>query len=149
MSKRSRRILTIALVIGASLVIGAGLLTWLHRQPACQLQLSSTCYRLEYARTPAELERGLGGRGSMPDNHGMLFIIPKASIACFWMKDMRYNLDIIWLDNSKRIAKIEPNLSVDSYPQSYCSANPTAYVLELNAGQTVAKHLQVGQQLNF
>lgn len=149
MSKRSRQILTASFAIGVLLIIAAGLLSWRHQHPACQLQLSDTCYHLEYSRTPAELERGLGGRDSMPNNHGMLFIIPKASIACFWMKDMHYNLDMVWLDSSRRITKIEPNLSPDSYPQSYCSAKPTAYVLELNAGQVAARHMQVGQQLSF
>lgn len=112
------------------------------------LRIADHTYTLEFASTAAQQQRGLGGRPSMPTDHGMLFPYDAPGRHCFWMKDMQFALDIIWLDGDKRVVKIERDLSPSSYPTSYC-ANNTRYVIELNAGQAEATNLQAGQRLEF
>ncbi len=129
------------------LLVG-GWLVW-RTQDSCSLQLKQTCLSLEYATTPAQLKQGLSERPSMPDNQGMMFILDKTNSGCFWMKGMRFNLDIIWLDTAKRVVELQKNLSPASYPQSYCPASAATYVLEAKAGLIDANQIQLGQQLNF
>jgi hypothetical protein len=91
--------------------------------------------------------KGLSGRSGLAAGTGMLFSYEDSSEHCMWMKDMKFNIDIVWFDDSQRITSIVPDLPPDTYPQSYCARGKT--VLELPAG-TAAKHgLRVGQIIKF
>jgi uncharacterized membrane protein (UPF0127 family) len=107
------------------------------------VRLGNTTYHLETVTTEAAKQKGLGGRNSMAANSGMLFPYTAAGQQCFWMKDMRFSLDILWLDSAHKIVKIEPNLAPKTYPQTYCAV--AQYVIELNAGQAARAGLHVGQ----
>ncbi len=50
----------------------------------------------------ADLRQGLSGRDSLPTDYGMLFVFPKSDIYEFWMKDMKFPLDIIWINTKSR-----------------------------------------------
>lgn len=112
---------------------------------------SSDCEALLYvADTPQERSKGLSGRESLPDDRGMVFIFDAPDEQCFWMKDTLIPLDMIWLDDSKTITKIEPNVQPSSYPDSFCSDKPEdKYVIELNAGKATELLLAVGRQISF
>lgn len=101
---------------------------------------------LEKATTPAEWEQGLSDRKSMPSQNGMLFIFDRSSQQCMWMKDMKFSLDIVWLNDKKKIIRIARDLSPNTYPTSYC-AEDTRYVIEVNRG--VAAKWKLGQTLDF
>jgi uncharacterized protein len=104
-------------------------------------------YKLSKAVTPEQQERGLSGTSAMAKTVGLLFIFKDYKEQCFWMKDMKYNLDIIWTDAQKRITRIEKNLSPNTYPSSYCAKGQ--YVIELNAGEADKSGMQKGQTLSF
>ena len=101
------------------------------------------------AQTAQQLETGLGGRASLPLNEGMLFVFNTPAIQCFWMKDMHFPLDIIWLDASKYVVYILPDVSPDTYPQSFCPPSLAQYVIELNSGQVKALGIINGNRLEF
>lgn len=102
------------------------------------------------ADTPAKQALGLGQRDNMMPRAGMVFPYAKPTTdLCFWMKDMRFSIDIIWLDAHKQITLIEPSLSPATYPQSYCPSKPSQYVVELNAGVAHNLGLRQGQKLDF
>lgn len=114
----------------------------------CALTLGSDCLNIERAATHQKRQQGLSGREAMPENSGMLFVFDEASQQCIWMKDMKFDLDIIWLDESKTINKIEKSVSPATFPRSFCAEN-TKYVLELNSGSINAYGLNVGTTLKF
>lgn len=147
-SALKRPILTAVLVGFVVAAILCGLWYW-RQQASCTLSLPQGCVGLETAITPQQQSLGLGKRAALATNKGMIFIYNKPQRTCFWMKDTQFNLDIIWLNQSKTITKIEPNLAPSSYPKTYCSANDTKYVIELNAGSVERNNLAVGQKLNF
>lgn len=109
---------------------------------ATMLTISGKQYQLEVAATDHEKSQGLGGRIGMARNHGMLFQYANQGVRCFWMKDMHFPLDIIWLNAQNQVIKIESNVSPDTYPHPFC-ASPVQNVIELNAGE--ARSLHVGQ----
>lgn len=111
--------------------------------------INGKTYQLEEAKTPEQQAKGLGGRASMPQNHGMLFIFSQPAVQCFWMKGMEFNLDIIWLSSSKQVLDITSNLSPSTYPKTVCPDVQAMYVVELNAGQAQQSGMTVGETAQF
>ena len=99
--------------------------------------------------TPESRRIGLGGKESLPENTAMLFVFDKPAQHEFWMKDMKFSIDIIWLDEKKKIVHIEQNLSPDTYPTTFIPPQKSLYALEVNAGFTQRNSLKVGEILNF
>jgi uncharacterized membrane protein (UPF0127 family) len=79
----------------------------------------------------------------------MLFVFTTPGNYGFWMKNMRYNLDIIWLNNNKKVSYIAQNLSPKSYPSIYFPNLPSKYVIELNAGTVKRLNITPGEQIKF
>lgn len=120
---------------------------FMARQP--KLQIGSGIIKLKVANSLNEQRQGLSGRESLADNSGMLFVYNDSERRCFWMKNMRFPIDIVWLDADKRIVHIYENLSPNTYPESFCSDELARYVIELNSGMVKKLDLSIGQQLTF
>ncbi len=101
------------------------------------------------ASTGALRAKGLSDTPTLPEDQGMLFVFEKQDIHSFWMKDMRYPLDIIWIDENNQIVDISENISPDSYPTTYASSLPIRYVLEVNAGFSDLHQIKKGMTVNF
>ncbi|HUC90251.1 MAG TPA: DUF192 domain-containing protein [Patescibacteria group bacterium] len=114
-----------------------------------QMKAGHTQYELELASNEAARQKGLGSRLSMPSNSGMLFSYGDSATRCFWMKDMRFSLDIIWFNSQKVVEQIEPKVAPETYPHTFCSTKPSQFVIELNAGQAASNKMYVGQRLSF
>ena len=96
----------------------------------------------ELAVTDEERRRGLMFREKINWDQGMLLVFRREGTYSIWMKNMRFPIDILWLDSEKRIVHLETNVppcTKDPCP-SYSSSNPALFVLELKAG-SVDKHL--------
>ena len=96
--------------------------------------LGGTSLRLLVATTTAAMEKGLGRRDSLPADEGMLFVFPKPDRYGFWMKDMRFPIDIIWLDAQGHVITVAGSVATSSYPGVFYPSAPATYVLETNAG---------------
>jgi len=127
---------------------GRPVVTTLDTSPGTHLlTVRSEHYGVLFAVTPEQRAQGLGGRRSLPTGQGMLFLYGRQQNLCFWMKDMHIAIDMLWLNQEKRITHIEPSVSPATYPGSFC--NRGAFVLELSAGQAAAQHLKIGDQASF
>ena len=91
---------------------------------------------MEIANTDAERTQGLSGRASLPAGTGLLFVFESPGKYGFWMKDMNFPIDIVWLGDGMLPVGIEKNVSPDSYPQVFYPPVPVRYVLEVNAGES-------------
>lgn len=92
---------------------------------------------VEIADTPAELTQGYSNHPPISDQEGMLFILPNAAKYNFWMKDMLFDLDFIYIRN-KRIVELVENVPA---PANYQGKNYIVYpkqafrqVLEVKSG---------------
>lgn len=108
--------------------------------------LGSWTLNVEIADTPEKQEKGLSGRDSLDENAGMLFVF-QDNAPGFWMKDMKFPLDFIWINAGGEIVEILPNIDPSTYPQVYEPLEPVKYVLEVNAGAAEANGLAVGDTL--
>lgn len=84
--------------------------------------------------TPEAREVGLGGRTGLAPNEGMLFAFPHEDIYGFWMKNMRFSIDILWLGRNGEIVYMAENVAPETYPTTFTPSAPALYVLELPAG---------------
>ncbi len=90
--------------------------------------------QVEVASTKASREQGLSGRESMGDDEGLLFVFETPGKYGFWMKDMKFPLDLIWISENGTVVDIERNLTPDSYPKTFINEVDAMYVLEINGG---------------
>src|SRR5215217_5907171 len=88
---------------------------------------------VEIAENQAERSKGLMYRPYIPDSVGMLFIFDEAAPQGFWMKNTSIPLDIIYVDENKKIVSIAKNTKPYS-EESIPSLGNAQYVVEVNAG---------------
>lgn len=108
-----------------------------------------TCLTLEKVSSRSDLILGLSGRDSLPEDRGMLFDYGQPGSYCMWMKDMNFNIDIMWLDRTGEILEIRENIAPETYPDAYCGPENSVYVIEVNEGIVRSAGLRVGQRLRI
>ena len=105
---------------------------------------------VELAQTVAERSRGLSGRASLKPNTGMLFVFDEPTMPNFWMKDMRFPLDLIWIAD-QTVVGITRNvpLPTSTVLLHYTPDQPVSHVLEVNAGWTTSHGVKTGDLVEF
>lgn len=103
----------------------------------------------ELAESSEERKIGLSYRNSIGIDEGMLFVFKNDGFHSFWMKDMNFPLDIIWLDKEQTVIHIEQAVSPDSFPQSFSPQTPARYVLEVKANAVETLGIEIGTQLDI
>lgn len=111
------------------------------------VSLNGSKYRVELALSESQQQRGLGGRDSLPANTGMLFVFQDPSVQCFWMKDMLFPIDMLWLDEDGKVLYMAERVSPDTYPETFCGEGQTKYVLELPAGTAAERSIGLGDRI--
>lgn len=112
------------------------------------LNIGQTSISVEIADTPSLRTKGLSGRNELAQNTGMLFTFPQKSFQTFWMKDMRFPLDFIWIADQKIIQldkAVPPPDQTSGQPQIIKSYLPVDQVLEVNQGFIDENSIKVGQ----
>jgi uncharacterized membrane protein (UPF0127 family) len=111
------------------------------------MTVSGVAITAEIADTPALRERGLMGRDSLPENHGMLFVYADEQIRSFWMRNTPIPLDIAFIDGNGSIVNV-----ATMYPNSddsTLSESPAMYALEMTAGWFEKNEIGVGARVQF
>jgi uncharacterized membrane protein (UPF0127 family) len=105
---------------------------------------------LELAITPAEQRLGLGRRDALPWDHGMLFLYTQPAFHRFWMKDMRFDIDIVWIrgDRIVDISHRVPHVPGGNGP-TVAPAELADKVLEVNAGYASAHGWRPGHRVEL
>ncbi len=97
--------------------------------------------------------RGLSGRDPLKPGTGMLFIFDDLSFQSMWMPEMRFPLDIIWLDENLSVVHITegcppcPDVRPENCP-SYESKYRVKYAIEVVAGQAAIYGFTQGIKLS-
>jgi len=105
-------------------------------------------FQVEIADTSAKREMGLQYRRELADDKGMIFLFPAESIQSFWMKNTPIPLDMIFINQERKIAGIvEQTLPFSLDPRSVSS--PSQYVLEINGGLSKKYGLKAGDAVRF
>jgi uncharacterized membrane protein (UPF0127 family) len=107
-------------------------------------------FTVEVVETNEEKARGLSNRESINSDAGMLFVFEKPSVEnCFWMKDMRFSIDMVWLNEQKEVVTVVENVSPGTYPAEFCPSEPAKYGLEVRAGRANQTVMTLDTKLRF
>ena len=139
------------IVITAILAIGIFSLWYYTRHPLqTTVTVRNTIFTVDVAVTPKEKEIGLGNRDSLASDHGLLFVYDHKEMFSFWMKNMRFPIDIIWIDE-QTIVDITRSVPVSDNPVSdlpiYHPIAPIDKVLEVNAGIADIYGISIGDKI--
>ena len=107
------------------------------------LRLGDAVVRAEVARTEETRQTGLGGRTSLAEGEGMLFVFDAAAEYSFWMKGMMMPIDIIWL-RAGAVVDVAADVWPDPALPTYRPRLPAEMVLEVPAGFAVQHGIRPG-----
>lgn len=116
-----------------------------EREASERVTIGGAEFVVEVANTAYARMQGLSGREALPEGKGMLFLFdPPASVG-FWMKDMRFPIDIVWIFAGS-VVGVEANASPDDSPGRtiYYPPQPADAVLEIPAGSAAANGIGIG-----
>ncbi|MBX4188500.1 DUF192 domain-containing protein [Candidatus Saccharibacteria bacterium] len=118
------------------------------------ISINGRVFKTEQAKSSKEFTTGLGGRACIPEDRAMLFAFSRPSQYKFWMKDMKFPIDIIWISSDRKIAGIETNVQ----PSSYYSKlpyfindpkHPAQFVIEVKANTSTELNMQLGNTVTL
>jgi len=141
-----KSIICVGTTIGL-LVLGGWFILQSPREELASITIKNTKIKVELADTAEKKSYGLSGRNSLPENRGMLFVYDKPEFYSFWMKDMQFSIDIIWINESYRVVDITKSVPLDSFPQSFQPQRPAQYVLEVSAGFSDKNDIRIGDMM--
>ena len=119
------------------------------------VQIGGASFGVEIADTPETRAQGLSGRPSLDDGYGMLFVFERAYEHRFWMKDMMFPLDFVWISEGCAVVDVTANVpppeqgtETNDLP-TYSPSAPVLYVLEIDAGTIAETGIEVGDAVAF
>lgn len=135
----------ILLSIAATLILVAQML-----QPKTRVQLGDGVFDASIAQSDAERQKGLGGVTNLGESEALLMVYAADSKWPIWMKDMKVPIDIVWLDEKKKVVDIVRNVSPDEGTDvTHIPRAKARYVIELAAGVSAKKTIHEGSQATF
>jgi hypothetical protein len=112
------------------------------------VSINGQTVKVELAQSQAERLQGLSNRNRIAADQGMLFIYPTYAVRSFWMNEMQFPLDIIWIKDNQ-VVGVEPSVSTTTPLIPYHSPIAVNYVLEVNAGWTKTFSVTSGARVEF
>ena len=122
-----------------------------NNMPTNELKINNQTVEVEVVKNVVDQAKGLSGRASICDNCGMLFEYEDYSIRYFWMKDMEFPLDIIWIKDDTVVGFIEDVQVMDSAGEISRVKSPEAVnkVLEIGSGFSAKVGLKIGEKVEY
>ena len=117
--------------------------------PGSALKVGEKLIPVELADSPLERTQGLSGRERLEEGTGLLFIFETSGNYGFWMKDMNFPIDIIWIDENWRVVSVAREVKPETYPMVIYPDGPSKYVLELNSGEALRLGIDTGLEVSL
>jgi uncharacterized protein len=116
-----------------------------HGNKIEKITIGNNFFYSEVVSNTDKMHKGLGGRNSLCQSCAMLFQFTKPEKYTFWMKDMRFPLDIIWISDGK-VVYLEKNVS-ENFPGIMIPSTDADQVLEINAGNADKFDIKIGDMI--
>jgi uncharacterized membrane protein (UPF0127 family) len=149
MAKKNKIVLMAIIIVLAVVILTLATYSNLARHRSVVV-INGQRITVELANTPEMQTRGLSGRWFLGKNRGMLFVFNDYSRRSFWMKDMNFPLDIIWIRNGI-IIDLSKNLPPEGEKPAkiYQPIDPVNDVLEVQAGFADQNGLKIGDKVEI
>lgn len=116
------------------------------------IKIKNLVLKAEIADDSNKKKVGLSKKDSLAQNSGLLFVFEKEEKQIFWMKDMKFPIDIFWINRDKKIVMIAKNVPVETGKKDRELIRYSAdaiYVLEVNAGIAELNDITIGDAVEF
>ena len=144
--KMQTALIIIAIVIaGYVAVIGSSGKPMSGNDTTIVITIADVELKVWLADNMAKRAQGLSGTKSLPKDGGMLFDFGTPTTPGFWMKDMNYAIDIIWIDENLKVIGTTENVEPNTFPRTFNPPSPIRYVLEVQAGFVKDKKITAGE----
>tara|TARA_B100001964_G_C13894449_1_gene448760 strand:+ start:189 stop:608 length:420 start_codon:yes stop_codon:yes gene_type:complete len=107
------------------------------------IEINNTSFKVKIAENPSEWKIGLSDTANLEEKEGMLFIFPILAERSFYMKNMNFAIDLLWIKDNI-IVGMEKNMLPDNGEKYYDSVEEIDMVLELKAGSIDNYNLNIG-----
>lgn len=117
-----------------------------------KVTVDETVFKVTVAKTNEEKEVGLSQFAKIDEDRGMIFIFDKPDYYSFWMKEMKFPIDIIFINKDKIVTileKIEPPTGSETALQIFNPTSPADSVLEINAGLSEKYNFKLGDSVKI
>jgi len=114
-----------------------------------KISFGDKTWNIEVAESLNDRAKGLSGREKLNPETGMLFVFSKDDLHGIWMKEMNFNIDIIWLDQNFKVVGLKEMAMPESFPKAFYPEAPSRYVLEIGAGEAIDAGLKIGSLLKI
>ena len=114
-----------------------------------RVTIGDTYIKALVSDTEDERSQGLSGRSGLEEGEGMLFVFEYPARYGFWMKEMNFAIDIIWISAEKEVLAIEKGLEPSTFPTVFYPPDKVLYVLEVPSGFSDTAKIEVGQTLSI
>lgn len=104
--------------------------------------VGDTALLVAVADSTDERTQGLSGTTALPLGTGLFFVFESDNRPGFWMKDMLFPIDIIWISREGKVVGIEENVSPSTYPTVFRPSEAVRYVLEVPAGFSAKNNIE-------
>ena len=120
------------------------------QQPRVTLTLSRGTFQAKVVDTEVLREKGLSGTKELQLTDAMLFVFDENDKHGIWMKDMLFPIDIVWLDEKRKVIYMVKHAEPSSYPYTtYKPTKPARYVIEFPADTIERKDIIIGDKAIF
>jgi uncharacterized membrane protein (UPF0127 family) len=106
-------------------------------------------YQILLANTEELRIKGLSNKKELEKNKIILFIFEKPETIGIWMKDMLFNIDIVYVDENWNVINYFDNVSPSTYPNIFYSSSSAKYVIEMNSGERLESGIDKGVKLYY
>jgi uncharacterized membrane protein (UPF0127 family) len=113
------------------------------------VQIGGQNIYVDVAYSSLDQQRGLGGKQEIGANQGMLFVFDRPGKYIFWMKDMNFPIDIIWIDKNLKIVYIKKDARPELFPETYEPSVNSSYVIEVKSGFSDTFNVKTGDNVSF
>ncbi|NQV93440.1 DUF192 domain-containing protein [Candidatus Kaiserbacteria bacterium] len=117
--------------------------------PLRAFTLGSVVMEVAIADTQQARRQGLSHITVLSPENGLFFVFPESGIHGIWMKDMKFSIDVIWLNEKLEVVDINRDISPDTYPTSFHPQTPARFALEVNAGVSLKFDVKIGSVGTF
>ncbi len=123
----------------------------LSTKPPGRICFNQSCVMVETPHGREEMSRGLMYRESLAEGNGMLFVFEKEGFHRFWMKNMKFPIDMIWMDSGGQVVHIDR--SVPPCRKEPCMIyqpdEKAMYVLEVVGNYTLRENIREGSSASL
>ncbi|XLQ19977.1 MAG: DUF192 domain-containing protein [Candidatus Moraniibacteriota bacterium] len=142
-----RKNIAYKIIASIGMVVTFFVICWDGNVSMGNVDINGKVFNVKIVQTREAMQKGLGDERMLCDNCGMLFVFDGSDNYDFWMKDVNFDIDMVWIDNYE-VVDITKNVAHNNQFKIINSKKKADLVLEINSGKIEASDIEIGQNVS-